>query len=81
VLAANTTGGLELDAVKTAKPHPGTPVIELGKVQNVFVHGCVAAPGTETFLRVSESSAAEVVMEGNQLNQAKTPMQKAADKN
>jgi polygalacturonase len=78
VLTANTTDGLELDAVKTAKPHAGTPVIELGQVKNVFVHGCVAAPGTETFLRVSESSAAEVTMEGNQFKQAKTPMQKVS---
>ena len=77
VLTASTTDGLELNGVKTAKPHAGTPVIRLDRVKSVFVHGCVAAPGTETFLRVDEGSADEVVLEGNQLKQAKTVVEKA----
>jgi hypothetical protein len=70
---------LKLTASKP-QPHADAPVIDLDHVQRVFIHGCVAGPGTETFLRVSESSAAEVVMEGNQLKQAKTPLHKAAGK-
>ena len=80
VVKASNTTGLEIDGVKTAQPHADAPVIDLDHVQRVFIHGCVAGPGTETFLRVSESSAAEVVMEGNQLKQAKTPLHKAAGK-
>ena len=75
-ITATTTDGLEIDGVKTTKPHPGTPVIDLNKVKNVFVHGCTAAPETETFLRVNDDSADEVTLEGNYLKAAKTPLEK-----
>ena len=73
---ATTTDGLEIDGVKTTKPHPGTPVIDLSKVKSVFVRGCTAAPETETFLRVSDDSADEVTLEGNNLKAAKTAVEK-----
>jgi polygalacturonase len=75
---ATGTDGLELDGVRTTKPHAGTPVIQLGQVKDVFVHGCVATPGTETFLRMNESSAAEVNLDGNNLKQAKTAVEKVS---
>jgi polygalacturonase len=75
-ITASATDGLEIDGVKTTKPHAGVPVIQLDKVKNVFVHDCVAAPGTETFLRVDESSADSVTLEGNNLKQAKTAVEK-----
>jgi polygalacturonase len=75
-ITATATEELEFDGVKTTKPHPGTPVIDLSKVKNVFVRGCTAAPGTETFLRVSDDSADEMTLEGNNLKLAKTPLEK-----
>ena len=75
-LTATTTEGLEIDGVKTTKPHPETPVIDLSKVKSVFVHGCTATPETETFLRVSDDSADEITLEGNYLKAAKTPLEK-----
>ncbi|HVM59952.1 MAG TPA: glycoside hydrolase family 28 protein [Verrucomicrobiae bacterium] len=75
---ATGTDGLELDGVTTAKPHEGTPVVQLGEVKNVFVHGCVATPGTETFLRMNESSADDVTVDGNDLKQAKTAVEKVS---
>ena len=75
-IMATTTEALEFDGVKTTKPHAGTPVIDLSKVKRVFVHGCTAVPETETFLRVSDDSADEVTLEGNNLKLAKTPMEK-----
>jgi len=75
-ITATTTDGLEFDGVKSAKPHAGVPVIDLNKVKKVFVRGCTAAPETETFLRVSDESADEVTLEGNNLKLAKTPVEK-----
>jgi hypothetical protein len=79
IITATTTDGLEIDGVKTTKPHPGTPVINLDKVTKVFVHGCTAVPETETFLRVNEASADEVTLEGNNLKLAKTALEKVKD--
>ena len=78
VITATTTDGLEIDGVKTDKPHAGTPVINLGKVKRVFVHGCTAPPETETFLRVNGDSADEVTLEGNNVKSAKTAVDKAS---
>jgi hypothetical protein len=74
-----TTDGLEFDGVKSAKPHAGVPVIDLTKVKKVYVRGCTAAPETETFLRVSDESADEVTLEGNNLKLAKTPVEKVKE--
>jgi len=76
--SASATDGLEFDGVTTTKPRAGVPVIQLEKVKNVFVHDCTAAPGTETFLRVTPDSADGVTMDGNNLKQAKTTLDKAA---
>ena len=73
IVADNTTG-LELNGVRTARPHTGTPVIDLKNVRNVFVHGCSAAANTEVFLRVHETAAPEVVMVENNLARAKEPI-------
>jgi hypothetical protein len=79
VITATTTEGLEIDGVKTTKPHARTPVIDLGKVKRVFVRGCTAVPETETFLRVDENSVDEIALEGNNLKAAKTAVEKATD--
>jgi hypothetical protein len=56
-------------------PHSGTPVIQLGQVKNVVIHGCVATPGTEAFLRMDEASAGNISLEGNNLKAAKTAVE------
>ncbi len=75
---ATGVDGLELDGVKTTNPHDGTPVVQLGDVKNVFVHGCVAMPGTETFLRMNEASADDVTLGDNNLKLAKTAVEKVS---
>ena len=72
VLTATKTEGLDISGIGTTRPHAGTPVVEMDNVKRVFVHDCVAEPGTEVFLRVSRDSADEVTLEGNHLKQAKT---------
>jgi polygalacturonase len=76
---ATGTDGLELDGIKTTNPHTGTPVIQLGLVKNVFIHDCVATPGTGTFLRMDESSADEVTLDDNNLKKAKTAVEKVGN--
>ncbi|HTS19718.1 MAG TPA: glycoside hydrolase family 28 protein [Verrucomicrobiae bacterium] len=76
--AATGADGLILDDVKTATLHAGTPVIQLGDVKNVYVHGCVATPGTETFLRMNEAAANEVTLGDNNLKLAKTAVEKVS---
>jgi polygalacturonase len=75
---ATGTDGLELDGVKTTNPHAGTPVVQLGQVKNVFIHGCVATPGTETFLRMNEASADDVTLGDNNLKLARTVVEKVS---
>jgi polygalacturonase len=77
-VTATTTDGLEIDDVKTTKPHAGVPVIDFDRVKNVYVHGCTATAGTETFLRVSRNSSEEVTLDGNNLKQAKTAVEKVS---
>jgi len=80
-VTASGTDGLEIDGVTTAKPHTATPVIQLDKVKNVFVHNCIAAPGTETFVRVDENSASDVTLDGNNLKQARVAVEKVGHPN
>jgi polygalacturonase len=70
-IVADTTAGLELSGVRTTRPRDKTPVIDLRNVRSVFIHGCSAAPDTETFVRVRQEAAAEVVLEENNLSHAK----------
>jgi len=72
VIEAVATDRLEIDAVKTTRPHAGTPVIELRQVKNVFVHGSSAVPGTETFVRIDKESAGEVKLEANDFRHVMT---------
>jgi hypothetical protein len=76
-IVADKTRGLELDGVRTTRPHPRTPVVDLLDVRSVFVHGCSAAAGTEAFLRVREAAVSEVVLEENNFSRATEPIVRA----
>lgn len=75
---ATGVDGLELDGVKTTKPHDGAPVVKLDQVKNVYVHGCVATPGTETFLRMNAASADDVTLGDNNFKLARTAVEKVS---
>jgi len=77
-IVADRTSGLELGSVRTSRPHPGTPVIDLLDVQSVFIHNCSAATGTDSFVRVREQAATEVVLGQNNLSRAKEPIVRIA---
>ena len=75
---ADKTVGLELDAVTTTKRHADTPVVELGDVKRVFVHGCSSGPGVGAFVRVPERCASELVLEANSFGALKEPVARVA---
>lgn len=76
-LSAERVQDLELNHFTTTKPHPKTPVIDISNGTRIFAHGCVAAPGTETFLSLDETTASQLTLEANSLSQAKTAVVKA----
>jgi hypothetical protein len=73
---ADQVQDLELDRFTSTKPHFGVPVIDLRNAARVFVHGCLAAPGTDIFLSPDKASAAQLALEANNLSQAAVPVAK-----
>lgn len=69
-LLASRAVALELNDFKNLKPQSKTPVVDLRDVKEVFIHGCVAAPGTPIFVRVLEKSADELVLGANNFKTA-----------
>ena len=70
VITANKTDGLELDSVSTTGSNLA-PLVDLGEVSKVFIHGCSATPERPVYVRVESASAHELVMEGNNFGPAK----------
>ncbi len=68
---------LELDAVTTRKPIPGTPVIRLERCPGAIVRNSRAFAGTDTFLSVPPGELKSVVLEGNVPASAKKPAEEA----
>jgi polygalacturonase len=64
---------LELDHVTTRKPLPGVPVIRIEKSASAILRDSKAFPGTETFLSTPKGELKDVIMQGNEMNNAATP--------
>jgi len=75
-VVARRSERLELAGV-TGAPHAGTPLIDLGDVKRAFVHGCFAETGTDVFVRVFGANAEQVVLDGNELSGARTPLERS----
>ena len=69
---------LELDAVTTRRPWPGTPVIRLDRCSGAIVRNCRAFAGTDTFLSVPPGQLPNLVLEGNMLGGARKATDEAA---
>lgn len=78
VLQVEKTQGLEVDGFTTTQPHLKTPVIELRSAERVFVHDCLAAPGTDIFLQPDDIAPGQIVMDANDLLQAVVPVSKTS---
>jgi polygalacturonase len=57
-------------------PAAPAPVMELHEVQNALVTGCVATPGTETFLRTYGMAEDDVTLEANRLRNVKQAVER-----
>ena len=68
---------LELDGVTTRKPVPGAPVIRLERCPGAIVRNSRAFAGTGTFLSVPPGELKDIVLEGNVLDRARTPVEEA----
>jgi hypothetical protein len=58
---------LELYGIKTTKPRADEPVVTMENVEDAFVHGCRALPGTGSFLELSGETTRGIVLVGNHL--------------
>lgn len=71
-LTCVNTRNLEIDGFRTAAPHADAAVIDLTDVQDVYIHGCWAAPETGTFLALKGPTSHGVLLQANHLDRAKS---------
>jgi hypothetical protein len=65
---------VEIGGGVSPTPDAETSLIRLENVDGAFVHGCVAPPGTGTFLQVEGQATRGIVLSGNRLEQAREPL-------
>jgi hypothetical protein len=70
--------GALLRSVACSPAAAAAPVMELHDVRTGLVTGCVAAPGTEIFLRCHEMDQSDVLMEANNLRNARHSVEHSA---
>jgi len=61
---------LELNGIKTTNPRADDPVLRMENVQDAFIHGCKAFPGTGSFLELKGKTTKDIFLVGNQLSAA-----------
>ena len=62
---------VELDGTTTQKPQANEPVVRMEDVQDVFVHGCKAFPGTGNFFEICGQTTRDILLIGNHFAAAK----------
>jgi polygalacturonase len=75
VFAIEVASNLEIDGLTTRKPIAGAPVLRLTKTPGAVLRNSRAFPGTETFLSVRPGELKNLHLEGNVLDNAKTPLE------
>ena len=78
-ITAERVENLVLSDVGTLVPHPGIPTVDLLNIKNGFVRGCFAVPGTDVFLQIRGPESESIVVDGNDVLGAKTPVAVAKD--
>jgi len=73
-LRCENVEGLEIEALRTDRPQPDAPVIELQDVRGVFVRGCWALVPTQTFLSITGQASRDIVLSGNELSRVAQPV-------
>jgi hypothetical protein len=65
---------LEIEGLRTLASHGDSPVIDLKNVSGAYVHGCRATTGTEVFLGLRGENCRGVLLQGNDLRNAASPV-------
>jgi len=73
-LLLSDVADVDISACSTRTPDAGEPVIRMKDVDGAFVHGCLAHPGTETFLQLEGENTREIVLGNNNLSRARRPV-------
>jgi polygalacturonase len=71
-LTCENTERLELAGLATATPHEDAAVVDLLNTNGVYIHNCWAWPNSGTFLRLRGDKSQGIILQGNQLGQAKS---------
>jgi polygalacturonase len=72
------SGELDLDGVSTRRPLSDAPVIRLERCPNAILRDSRAFPGTGTFLSVAPGELKNILLEGNDCNNAQKPSEETA---
>ena len=62
---------LELRGIKTTAPRADEPVVRMKNVEDAFIQGCRALPGTGAFLELRGETTKGITLIGNQFSAAK----------
>ncbi|WP_256012343.1 glycoside hydrolase family 28 protein [Desertivirga xinjiangensis] len=77
-IKAENVKTLEIDGVKSFKPHAGVPIVELTNVEDAFLYDSFPAAGTDVFLRLKGERTKSITLDGNNFKNVKTPVIKEA---
>lgn len=77
--AIEAAANLELEGITTRKPTPGSPVLRLTRAPGAILRNSRAFPGTATFLSAGPGELKSFHLEGNILDNAKTPAEEHLD--
>jgi hypothetical protein len=70
---------LDIAGLMGGAPGNEQPLVRLIGTKRAFVHGCLAPPGTTTFLRVEGGQTEKVTLLGNDLSETAGAVTKDAD--
>jgi polygalacturonase len=73
-IRAEFVNSIELDGIKSLKPHKNTPIILFENVKNAFVYGSFPRFGTDTFLEIKGNDTQNIVVNGNNFSLVKQPI-------
>ena len=76
-LSLHNVIGADISHIRRISPAAGkdAAVVVLENCQDGFLSACKALPGTEVFLKVSGEKTKNISLAGNDLSQARTPVQ------
>jgi polygalacturonase len=78
-LVLTDVADVDIGGCTARAPVADAPVVLMKNVEGAFVHGCRAPAGTDAFLRLEGARTRGIVLEGNDLTQAKRPVDWAGD--